>query len=140
MRKFLLGLVVLAGLSSLSASDDVHGPVVVATESVTGSFSSVSPVTVFTPTVDSGYIVTLHLSINGNESSGNSSASAEVHYTNTLGQDSANRVFDSVNSGHVADAIAFIYAKAGTPVIFFTTYTAGNDGATYDIVYTFIKQ
>lgn len=140
MRKFILGLIVISGLASLSASDDVHGPVVIATETITASTSSVDPITVVTPTVDSGYIVTGHISVNGSANNGSTNVLAEADYTNTLGSSTANRVPISGTSGRVDDNFAFMYVKAGTPVIFKVTYDGGTSNDTYDVVFTFIKQ
>lgn len=132
-----LGLLVVAGLV-LHAAEQANELARTQQVSLSNQTGAISAMTVVTPSVNTGFMVTGHTSVHGTNG-GNTMVTPIVTYTDTQGF-SHFALNTLVTSDQATDGIAFIYAKGGTSITFSSSYSGGTDNASYDVVFSFYQQ
>lgn len=140
-RKIALITLMVLGLSwSSFASDDPHGPVVVAQASQSNVTSSVSG-TLITPVANSLYLITVEVEMvfvqvpaGGN----NSSLDCTVFSGSTTGP-TTNTVVDVISLNAAASSVQYVVAAGGVPVTYTCAYGAGTLSSPGSFSMTVIK-
>ena len=140
MRKLLLslGLLLVVALS-LRGVEQANELARTQQESVANQTAAISTITLASPTVNTGYLVTSHIAVHGTNG-GNTCVTPMLDYTDVNGFSHNASGGGCVQSDNNSDGPLFIYAKGGTNVTFATGYSGGTDNASYDVVVSLYQQ
>lgn len=140
MKKLVLFLSLLMVAAVILRGADQSNEIFVAKSIVfAGQTASITSTNEITPSVDTSYVVTFHEVVHGT-TSGNSSVTPTLGYTNTLGNPVTQFPGVGASSGTVVDSIGSITVKGGTTVTFSATYNPGTSNDAYDMTFLLLSQ
>ncbi len=134
MKKLSVIAVIVYLCASLSALDHLpRGPVVVADVALTAQTSTFSPATVYTPTEDGNYRVSVYTDFAS--ASGSPNVQTWIEWTDdTKAHGSGAGIFVSANSGndYYGAASSIVHAISGQPIQVECTFASLPGGNTYN--------